>query len=108
MELVKIKQTIPVTVDCDPWKYKNAKTTVTGTVPESGTLSLTLANERRPAVPTVEVSAAATLTLGGKDIAVAAGSHRSLDIRLAAGSNTLAVTAAAGTTVSVTYQEASL
>ena len=70
--------------------------------------SLTLANERRPVVPTVEVSAAATLTFGGKDIAVAAGSHRSLDIRLAAGSNTLAVTAAAGTTVSVTYQEASL
>ena len=92
----------------DTWKYKNAKTTVTGTVPESGTLSLTLANERRPVVPTVEVSAAATLTFGGKDIAVAAGSHRSLDIRLAAGSNSLAVTAAAGTTVSVTYQEASL
>ena len=26
--LVKMMQTIPVTVDCDPWKYKNAKTTV--------------------------------------------------------------------------------
>lgn len=97
-----------VSATCDPYRYKAAPTTVTGTVPESGTLSLTLANERRPVVPTVEVSAAATLTFGGKDIAVAAGSHRSLDIRLAAGSNTLAVTAAAGTTVSVTYQEASL
>ena len=106
VELVKMMQTIPVTVSCDPWKYKNAKTTVTGTVPESGTLSLT--NECRSVVPTVEVSAATTLTFGGKDIAVAAGSHRSLDIRLAAGGNTLAVTAAAGTTVSVTYQEASL
>lgn len=108
VDLVKMRQTIPVTVDCDPWKYKNAPTTVTGTVPESGTLSLTLANERRPVVPAVEVSAAATITFGGKDIAVGAGTHRSLDIRLVAGSNTLAVTAAAGTTVSVTYQEASL
>ena len=99
---------VDISATCDPYRYKAAPTTVTGTVPESGTLSLTLANERRPVVPTVEVSAAATLTFGGKDIAVAAGSHRSLDIRLAAGSNTLAVTAAAGTTVSVTYQEASL
>lgn len=97
-----------VSATCDPYRYKAAPTTVTGTVPESGTLSLTLANERRPVVPTVEVSAAATLTFGGKDIAVAAGSHRSLDIRLAAGNNTLAVTAAAGTTVSITYQEAAL
>ena len=108
VELVKMRQAIPVTVDCDPWKYKNAKTTVTGTVPESGTLSLTLANERRPVVPTVEVSAAATLTFGGKDIAVGAGTHRSLDIRLVAGNNAITIAAAAGTTVSVTYQEASL
>lgn len=97
-----------VSATCDPYRYKAAPTTVTGTVPESGTLSLTLANERRPVVPAVEVSAAATITFGGKDIAVGAGTHRSLDIRLVAGSNTLAVTAAAGTTVSVTYQEASL
>lgn len=106
--LVKMMQTIPVTVDCDPWKYKNAKTTVTGTVPESGTLSLTLTNECRSVVPTVEVSAAATLTFGGKDIAVGAGTHRSLDIRLVAGNNAITIAAAAGTTVSVTYQEASL
>lgn len=91
-----------------PVEIQERKTTVTGTVPESGTLSLTLTNECRSVVPTVEVSAAATLTFGGKDIAVAAGSHRILDICLAAGGNTLAVTAAAGTTVSVTYQEASL
>lgn len=97
-----------VSATCDPYRYKAAPTTVTGTVPESGTLSLTLANERRPVVPAVEVSAAATITFGGKDIAVGAGTHRSLDIRLVAGSNTLAVTAAPGTTVSVTYQEASL
>lgn len=97
-----------VSATCDPYRYKAAPTTVTGTVPESGTLSLTLANERRPVVPTVEVSAAATLTFGGKDIAVAAGSHRSLDIRLVAGNNAITIAAAAGTTVSVTYQEASL
>lgn len=97
-----------VSATCDPYRYKAAPTTVTGTVPESGTLSLTLANERRPVVPTVEVSAAATLTFGGKDIAVGAGTHRSLDIRLVAGNNAITIAAAAGTTVSVTYQEASL
>lgn len=108
VELVKMMQTIPVTVSCDPWKYKNAKTTVTGTVPESGTLSLTLTNERRPVVPSIQVSAAATITFSGKDIAVGAGTHRSLDIRLVAGSNAIAVAAAAGTTVDITYQEAAL
>ena len=97
-----------VSATCDPYRYKAAPTTVTGIVPESGPLSLTLANERRPVVPTVEVSAAATLTFGGKDIAVAAGTHRSLDIRLVAGNNAITIAAAAGTTVSVTYQEASL
>lgn len=97
-----------VSATCDPWRRKAAPTVISGTVPVSGTLALNLPNERRPAVPSIQVSAAATITFGGKDIAVGAGTHRSLDIRLAAGSNTLAVTAAAGTTVSVTYQEASL
>lgn len=97
-----------VSATCDPYRYKAAPTTVTGTVPESGTLSLTLANERRPVIPAVEVSAAATITFGGKDIAVGAGTHRSLDIRLVAGNNAITIAAAAGTTVSVTYQEASL
>lgn len=97
-----------VSATCDPWRRKTAPTVVSGTVPDSGTLSLSLPNERRPVVPSIQVSAAATITFGGKDIAVAAGTHRSLDIRLAAGSNTITVAAVAGTTVTATYQEAAL
>nr|DAJ61937.1 MAG TPA: hypothetical protein [Caudoviricetes sp.] len=97
-----------VSATCDPWRRKAAPTVVSGTVPESGTLALNLPNERRPVVPSIQVSAAATITFGGKDIAVGAGTHRSLDIRLAAGNNAIAVAAAAGTAVSITYQEAAL
>lgn len=97
-----------VSAACDPWRRKTAPTVVSGTVPDSGTLSLSLPNERRPVVPSVQVSAAATITFGGKDIAVGAGTHRSLDIRLAAGNNAITIAAAAGTTVTVTYQEAAL
>ena len=99
---------VDISATCDPYRYKAAPTTVTGTVPESGTLSLSLPNERRPVVPSIQVSAAATITFSGKDIAVGAGTHRSLDIRLVAGSNAIAVAAAAGTTVAITYQEAAL
>lgn len=97
-----------VSATCDPWRRKATPTVVSGTVPESGTLSLSLPNERRPVVPSIQVSAAATITFSGKDIAVGAGTHRSLDIRLVAGSNAIAVAAAAGTTVAITYQEAAL
>lgn len=97
-----------VSATCDPWRRKDTPTVVSGTVPESGTLSLSLPNERRPVVPSIQVSAAATIIFGGKNIAVGAGTHRSLDIRLVAGNNAITIAAAAGTTVSVTYQEASL
>lgn len=99
---------VDITCTCDPWRYKLQPTVVSGTVPESGTLALSLPNEARPVVPTIEVSAAATLQFGGNTISVGAGSHRELDIQLAAGDNELTVTAASGTTVAVTYQEASL
>lgn len=97
-----------VSATCDPWRRKAAPTVISGTVPVSGTLALNLPNERRPVVPSIQVSAAATITFGGKDIAVGAGTHRSLDIRLVAGNNAITIAATAGTTVSVTYQEASL
>lgn len=99
---------VDITCICDPWRYRLQPTSVSGTVPNSGTLTLTLPNEARPVVPTIEVSAAATLQFGGNTISVGAGSHRELDIQLTAGDNELTVTAAVGTTVTVTYREASL
>lgn len=107
--LVKMMQTIPVTVDCDPWKYKNAKTTVFRS--DLGTVykQLSLPNERRPVIPTITVAQDTTLLWGSSTINISAGNHILPAIRLAAGSNTLKAKVASGTgSITVTYQEASL
>ena len=107
--LVKMMQTIPVTVDCDPWKYKNAKTTVFRS--DLGTVykQLSLPNERRPVIPTITVDQDTTLLWGSSTINISAGNHILPAIRLAAGSNTLKAKVASGTgSITVTYQEASL
>ena len=102
-------QTIPVTVNCDPWKYKNAKTTVSRS--DLGTVykQLSLPNERRPVIPTITVAQDTTLLWGSSTINISAGNNILPDIRLAAGSNTLKAKVASSTgSITVTYQEASL
>ena len=107
--LVKMMQTIPVTVDCDPWKYKNAKTTVSRDDLGTAYKQLSLPNESRPVIPTITVAQDTTLLWGGNTININTGDHILPDIRLAAGSNTLKAKVASGTgSITVTYQEASL
>lgn len=109
VELVKMMQTIPVAVDCDPWKYKNAKTTVSRS--DLGTVykQLLLPNESRPVIPTITVAQDTTLLWGSSTINISAGDHILPDIRLAAGNNTLKAKVASGAgSITVTYQEASL
>ena len=107
--LSKMMQTIPVTVDCDPWKYKNAKTTVSRSDLSTAYKQLSLPNERRPVVPTITVAQDTTLLWGSSTINISAGDHILPAIRLAAGSNTLKAKVASGTgSITVTYQEASL
>ena len=107
--LVKMMQTIPVTVDCDPWKYKNAKTTVSRDDIGTDYKQLSLPNESRPVIPAITVSQDTTLLWGSSTINISAGDHILPDIRLAAGSNTLKAKVASGTgSITVTYQEASL
>lgn len=109
VELVKMMQTIPVTVDCDPWKYKNAKTTVSRFDLGTAYKQLSLPNERRPVIPTITVAQDTTLLWGSSTINISAGDHILPAIRLAAGSNTLKAKVASGTgSITVTYQEASL
>lgn len=109
VELVKMMQTIPVTVDCDPWKYKNAKTTVSRSDLGTAYKQLSLPNERRPVIPTITVAQDTTLLWGSSTINISAGDHILPTIRLAAGSNTLKAKVASGTgSITVTYQEASL
>ena len=107
--LVKMMQTIPVTVDCDPWKYKNAKTTVSRSDLGTAYKQLSLPNESRPVIPTITVAQDTTLIWGSSTINISAGDHILPDIRLASGSNTLKAKVASGTgSITVTYQEASL
>ena len=107
--IVKMMQTIPVTVDCDPWKYKNAKTTVSRDDLSTSYKQLSLPNERRPVIPTITVAQDTILLWGSSTINISAGDHILPAIRLAAGSNTLKAKVASGTgSVTVTYQEASL
>ena len=107
--LVKMMQTIPVTVDCDPWKYKNAKTTVSRSDLGTAYKQLSLPNESRPVIPTIPVAQDTTLLWGSSTINISAGDHILPAIRLAAGSNTLKAKVASGTgSITVTYQEASL
>ena len=107
--LVKMMQTIPVTVDCDPWKYKNAKTTVSRSDLGTAYKQLSLPNESRPVIPTITVAQDTTLLWGSRTINISAGDHIIPAIRLAAGSNTLKAKVASGTgSITVTYQEASL
>lgn len=107
--LVKMMQTIPVTVDCDPWKYKNSKTAVSRDDLGTAYKQLSLPNESRPVIPSITVAQDTTLLWGSRTINISAGDHILPDIRLAAGSNTLKAKVASGTgSITVTYQEASL
>lgn len=109
VELVKMRQTIPVTVDCDPWKYKNAKTTVSRSDLGTAYKQLSLPNESRPVIPTITVAQDTVLLWGDNTINVSAGDHILPDIRLVAGNNILKAKVASGTgSITVTYQEASM
>lgn len=109
VELVKMMQTIPVTVDCDPWKYKNEKTTVSRSDLGTAYKQLSLTNESRPVIPTITVAQDTTLLWGSSTINISAGDHILPAIRLAAGNNILKAKIDSGTgSITVTYQEASL
>ena len=107
--LVKMMQTIPVTVDCDPWKYKNTKPTVSRSDLGTAYKQLSLPNESRPVIPTITVAQDTTLLWGDNTINASAGDHIFPDIRFAAGNNILKAKVASGTgSITVTYQEASM
>lgn len=96
---------IPVSVTADPWKYKNAATSVSKTIRTSG--SVTLTNEHKPVSPKVSVSARMTLTWGGKSATLSAGNNQTVDgLVLPAGSTTINVSGSG--TITFEYQEASL
>lgn len=71
--------------------------------------TLALVNERKLVIPTVTITAEATLRWQGRTVTLAAGTHRIADIELQAGVNLLEVRATGGSgKITVTYQEGAL
>ena len=98
---------ITVEADCDPYKYKLAKTVLTSAV--NGTTAITLTNSRKRAVPTVKVEAANGLNIAFQSSNVwdlNSGTYTLPELELAEGANTVTVTGTG--TITFTWQEASL
>ena len=99
---------LDVSVDCDPWRYKNKETVVQVVLPAEGTLSRVLKNERRRTIPRIITDAPASITINGVTQNVSAGEFKFTDFILEPGRNPVTIDAAEGTTVKFIYQEAIL
>lgn len=98
---------ISVECDCEPYKYKLAKTVVTQTV--SGESTLSLPNLRKRVVPLVTITADSALHIvyGTYNIwDLGSGSYTLPELELRAGNNSVSVTGEG--TISFSYQEAGL
>lgn len=97
---------LTIEADCEPYKYKTAKTTITQAV--NGTTNITLANMRKRAVPEVSIDTEGSLNIvyQGNIWDLGAGSYTLPELELQAGENTMAVTGAG--TITFTWQEAGL
>lgn len=89
---------ISVDCDCEPYKYKLAKTVVTQAV--DGTKAITLTNSRKRAVPTITATAPMTIVFGGGSWANSAGSYTIPELELVQGENVVTVTG----TGSITFE----
>lgn len=99
--------TISIDADCEPWKYKAAKTTVTEAVNGEGIIALP--NLRKRVVPEVTVTTDTTLHIVFETSNIwdlGSGSYTLPELELKAGNNTVSVTGTGSITFS--YQEASL
>ena len=93
-----------ITATCDPYKYKLSPTVKEFDV--NGSLSVTLPNERMPAVPTVTTDAEITLQFGGSTIVFPTGSRRAPALLLLEGNNRLVLTGTGH--IKFEYQEGAL
>lgn len=99
---------ITIKAKCRPYKLRQMETTGTYALGTSYKV-IQLLNERKPVVPTITVTAETTLLWNGNTYAVAAGTHKILDIELREGTNTLEAKVTSGTgSITVVYQEGAL
>lgn len=98
---------VSVECDCEPWKYKAAKTVVTQAV--SGESTIPLPNLRKRVVPEVAITADSALHIVYEISNIwdlGSGSYTLPELELKAGENTVSVTGTGNITFS--YQEAAL
>lgn len=99
---------ITVKATCRPFKYKQEETEVRASLTTSFQ-TLILENDRKPVVPTINVSAETTLEWEGNTFTLSAGDHRVLGVELLEGENQLRAKVTSGTgSIVVTYQEGAL
>ena len=98
--------TIKIDAECEPFKYKLNKTTITRAV--DGTESIVLTNSRKRAVPEVTITAEGSMRIVyGENIwDLGGGSYTLPELELLEGANAVTVTGTG--TVSFAWQEASL
>lgn len=99
---------IIVEATCQPYKLKQHPTTATKDLATTYK-AMSLLNDRKPVVPTITLTAPATLRWKGQTISLNTGEHKVLAIELVEGENVLEVLAPGGSgRCTVTYQEGAL
>ena len=93
-----------ITATCDPYKYKLSPTVKEFDV--SGSLSVTLPNDRMPVVPTVTTDAEITIVYGENTLVFPAGTRRAPALLLLGGDNLL--TLSGNGHIKFEYQEGAL
>lgn len=98
---------VSIDADCEPYKYKLAKTVVSRTI--SGTETITLTNGRKRAVPlvTIQTDGSINIVFGGSNIwDLGSGSYTLPELELTEGENPVTVTGTG--TISFEWQEGDL
>jgi hypothetical protein len=93
-----------ITATCDPYKYKLSPTVKEFDV--SGSLSVTLPNDRMPTVPMVTTDAEITIQFGESTIVFPAGTRKAPALLLLEGENQLTLTGSGH--IKFEYQEGAL
>lgn len=100
---------ITIMASCRPYMLRQAETVVKVTNLSTTYRTLDLVNDRKPAIPTITVTAETTLRWNGGTITLNPGTHKILDIELQEGINKLEAKVTAGTgSITLTYQEGAL
>lgn len=98
---------ITIEAECEPYKYKLAKTVVTRAI--AGTVAITLTNARKRAVPEVTITTSTSLNIqygSGLIWDLGPGSYTLPELELKEGANLVTVTGTG--TISFTWQEGEL